>query len=131
MFWDLFGEMGHPIRATCRIWALLLARLLELNATQESTLGLIFHWADQKGLPLLDLKDLRSMANDVGQRSKDLMAKYGNAAAISVGAIQRRLLVLEEQGAGNFFGEPALDINDFIRTAPDGRGYINIRPPTS
>jgi DNA helicase HerA-like ATPase len=127
MFWDLFGEMGHPIRATVQdMGPLLLARLLELNETQEGVLNIMFRVAADEGLPLLDLKDLRSMANDVGQRSKDLMAKYGNAAAISVGAIQRRLLVLEEQGAGNFFGEPALDINDFIRTAPDGRSYINI-----
>jgi DNA helicase HerA-like ATPase len=127
VFWDLFGEMGHPIRATVQdMGPLLLARLLELNETQEGVLNIMFRVAADEGLPLLDLKDLRSMANDVGQRSKDLMAKYGNAAAISIGAIQRRLLVLEEQGAGNFFGEPALDINDFIRTAPDGRGYINI-----
>ena len=77
-------------------------------------------------MPLLDLKDLRSMANDVGQRGKSLMTKYGNVSAVSVGAIQRRLLVLEEQGANNFFGEPALDIKDFIRTAPDGRGVVNI-----
>jgi DNA double-strand break repair helicase HerA and related ATPase len=127
VFWDLFGEMGHPIRATVQdMGPLLLARLLELNETQEGVLNIMFRVAADEGLPLLDLKDLRSMANDVGQRSKDLMAKYGNAAAISIGAIQRRLLVLEEQGAGNFFGEPALDINDFIRAAPDGRGYINI-----
>jgi hypothetical protein len=105
---------------------LLLSRLLELNETQEGVLNILFRVAADEGMPLLDLKDLRAMANDVGQRGKSLMTKYGNVAAISVGAIQRRLLVLEEQGAGNFFGEPALDIDDFIRTAPDGRGIINI-----
>jgi DNA helicase HerA-like ATPase len=127
VFWDLFGEQGHPIRATVQdMGPLLLARLLELNETQEGVLNIMFRVAADEGMPLLDLKDLRSMANDVGTRGKELMAKYGNAAAISIGAIQRRLLVLEEQGAGQFFGEPALDINDFIRTAPDGRGFINI-----
>jgi uncharacterized protein len=127
IFWDLFGEQGHPIRATVQeMGPLLLARLLELNETQEGVLNILFRVAADENMPLLDLKDLRAMANDVGQRGKSLMTKYGNVAAISVGAIQRRLLVLEEQGAGNFFGEPALDINDFIRTASDGRGTINI-----
>src|SRR5262249_19911066 len=87
---------------------------------------IIFRVAADEKMPLLDLKDLRSLANDVGQRGKALITKYGNVSAISVGAIQRRVLVLEEQGAGTFFGEPALDIDDFIRTAPDGRGVINI-----
>jgi len=127
IFWDLFGEQGHPVRATVQeMGPLLLSRLLELNETQEGVLNILFRVAADEGMPLLDLKDLRAMANDVGQRGKSLMTKYGNVAAISVGAIQRRLLVLEEQGAGNFFGEPALDINDFIRRAPDGRGIINI-----
>src|SRR6185295_14397605 len=127
VFWDLFGEQGHPVRATVQdMGPLLLARLLELNETQEGVLNIMFRVAADEKLPLLDLKDLRSMANDIGQRGKTLMTKYGNVAAISVGAIQRRLLVLEEQGANNFFGEPALDINDFMRTAPDGRGVVNI-----
>jgi DNA helicase HerA-like ATPase len=127
VFWDLFGEQGHPVRATVQeMGPLLLSRLLELNETQEGVLNILFRVAADESMPLLDLKDLRAMANDVGQRGKSLMTKYGNVAAISVGAIQRRLLVLEEQGAENFFGEPALDINDFIRTAPDGRGVINI-----
>jgi uncharacterized protein len=126
-FWDLFGEQGHPIRATVRdMGPLLLARLMELNETQEGVLNILFRVAADEKLPLLDLKDLRSMANDVGQRGKELMTKYGNVSAVSVGAIQRRLLVLEEQGANNFFGEPALDIADFMRTAPDGRGFVNI-----
>jgi DNA helicase HerA-like ATPase len=89
-------------------------------------LSILFRVAADGDMPLLDLKDLRAMASDVGQRGKSLMTKYGNVAAISVGAIQRRLLVLEEQGAGNFFGEPALDIKDFMRVAADGRGFINI-----
>jgi hypothetical protein len=127
VFWDLFGEEGHPIRATVQeMGPLLLSRLMELNETQEGVLNIIFRVAADEGLPLLDLNDLRSMANDVGQRGKQLMTKYGNVSAVSVGAIQRRLLVLEEQGANKFFGEPALDIADFIRTVPDGRGVVNI-----
>ena len=127
VFWDLFGEQGHPVRATVQeMGPLLLSRLLELNETQEGVLNILFRVAADEDMPLLDLKDLRAMANDVGQRGKSLMTKYGNVAAISVGAIQRRLLVLEEQGAGNFFGEPALDIKDFMRVGADGRGFINI-----
>ena len=123
VFWDLFGEQGHPVRATVQeMGPLLLSRLLELNETQEGVLNILFRVAADEDMPLLDLKDLRAMANDVGQRGKSLMTKYGNVAAISVGAIQRRLLVLEEQGAGNFFGEPALDIKDFMRVGNDGRG---------
>jgi DNA helicase HerA-like ATPase len=105
---------------------LLLSRLMQLNETQEGVLNIIFRVAADEGLPLLDLNDLRAMANDVGQRGKSLITKYGNVSAVSVGAIQRRLLVLEEQGANKFFGEPALDIADFMRTAPDGRGVVNI-----
>src|SRR5215468_2225593 len=127
LFWDLFGEQGHPIRATVQdMGPLLLARLMELNETQEGVLNILFRVAADENMPLLDLKDLRSMANDVGQRGKSLMTKYGNVSTVSVGAIQRRLLVLEEQGADNFFGEPALEIGDFMRTAADGRGFVNI-----
>ena len=127
VFWDVFGEQGHPVRATVQdMGPLLLSRLLELNETQEGVLNILFRVAADEDMPLLDLKDLRAMANDIGQRGKSLMTKYGNVAAISVGAIQRRLLVLEEQGADTFFGEPALDIKDFMRVANDGRGYINI-----
>jgi DNA helicase HerA-like ATPase len=127
VFWDLFAEQGHPIRATVQeMGPLLLSRLMELNETQEGVLNIIFRVAADEKMPLLDLKDLRALANDVGQRGKSLMTKYGNVSAISVGAIQRRLLVLEEQGAANFFGEPALDIRDFIKTTADGRGTINI-----
>src|SRR5690349_19564363 len=103
VFWDLFGEQGHPIRATVQdMGPLLLARLLELNDTQEGVLNIMFRVAADEGMPLLDLKDLRSMANDVGQRGKAIMTKYGNASTVSVGAIQRRLFVLDEQGANNF-----------------------------
>src|SRR4029077_6594196 len=102
------------------------SRLMELNETQEGVLNIIFRVAADEKMPLLDLKDLRSMANDIGQRGKALITKYGNVSAVSVGAIQRRLLVLEEQGANNFFGEPALDIGDVRRTAADGRGFVNI-----
>jgi DNA helicase HerA-like ATPase len=127
VFWDVFGEQGHPVRATVQdMGPLLLSRLLELNETQEGVLNILFRVAADEDMPLLDLKDLRAMANDIGQRGKSLMTKYGNVAAISVGAIQRRLLVLEEQGADAFFGEPALDIKDFMRVGNDGRGYINI-----
>ena len=127
MFWDLFGQQGHPIRATVQeMGPLLLSRLMELNETQEGVLNILFRVAADENMPLLDLKDLRAMANDIGQRGKELMTKYGNVSAVSVGAIQRRLLVLEEQGADHFFGEPALDIKDFIRTTPDGRGVVNI-----
>ena len=127
VFWDLFGEQGHPIRATVQdMGPLLLSRLLELNETQEGVLNILFRVAADEKLPLLDLNDLRSMANDIGQRGKQLMTKYGNVSAVSVGAIQRRLLVLDEQGANRFFGEPALDIMDFLKQSPDGRGIVNI-----
>ncbi len=127
VFWDLLGEQGHPIRTTVsEIGPLLLARLLELNDTQEGVLNVLFELADDEGLLLLDLKDLRAMLAHVAERSSELSAVYGNVSKASVGAIQRRLLVLERQGGENFFGEPALDIRDFIRTAPDGRGMVNI-----
>jgi hypothetical protein len=127
IFWDLFGEQGHPVRTTVQeMGPLLLARLLELNEVQEGVLNILFRVAADEKMPLLDLKDLRAMVTEVGNRGKELQTKYGTVSAVSAGAIQRRLLVLEEQGANNFFGEPALDIKDFIRTAPDGRGMINI-----
>ncbi len=129
-FWDLFGEMGHPIRATmAEMGPLLLARLLELNDTQEGVLNILFRYADENGLLLLDLKDLRAMLAELGANralQAQLQATYGNVSAASVGAIQRQLLVLENQGAANFFGEPALDIRDFMRCDAQGRGFINI-----
>ncbi len=130
VFWDLFGEQGHPIRATvAEMGPLLISRLLELNATQEGALNIIFRYADDNGLALLDLKDLRAMLAEIGQDNalqSQLTATYGNISDQTIGAIQRQLLVLENQGAANFFAEPALDIKDFIKTDRDGRGVINI-----
>lgn len=127
VFWDLFGENGHPVRATVQeMGPLLLARLLELNEVQEGVLNIMFRVAADEKMLLLDLKDLRAIVTDVGNRGKEIQTKYGNVSATSAGAIQRRLLVLEEQGANHFFGEPALDIKDFMRTANDGRGVINL-----
>ena len=127
IFWDVFGEQGHPIRATVQdMGPLLLSRLLELNEVQEGVLNIAFRVAADEKMPLLDLKDLRSLMNNIAERSKEIGAKYGNVATTSIGSIQRRFLVLEEQGASQFFGEPALDIMDFIRLAPDGRGVISI-----
>ena len=123
---DIKGDLSGVAEPGVKKDGLLLARLLELNETQEGVLNILFRVAADEDMPLLDLKDLRAMANDIGQRGKSLMTKYGNVAAISVGAIQRRLLVLEEQGADAFFGEPALDIKDFMRVGNDGRGYINV-----
>jgi DNA helicase HerA-like ATPase len=127
VFWDLFGEQGHPIRATVsEMGPLLLARLLELNDVQEGILNIGFRVADDNSLPVLDLKDLRALLNFCGENEKEIDTKYGNIAKQSVGAIQRQLLRLENQGADKFFGEPALDIRDFMKTDRDGRGIINI-----
>ena len=130
VFWDLFGEQGHPIRATvAEMGPLLLARLLELNDTQEGALNIIFRYADDNGLALLDLKDLRALIAEIAQDNalqSQLTATYGNISDQTIGAIQRQLLVLENQGATHFFAEPALDIMDFIKTDRDGRGVINI-----
>ena len=127
VFWDVFGEKGHPIRATVNdMGPLLLGRMLELNEVQEGVLNIAFRVASDEKMPLDDLADLRAIVNDISERGKELTTKYGNVATASVGAIQRRILVLEEQGAGHFFGLPAFDIKDFVRTAPDGRGIVNI-----
>lgn len=127
IFWDLFGEKGHPIRTTItEMGPLLLSRLLDLNETQEGVLNIAFRIADDENMLLLDLKDLRALLVHVAERAKELTMEYGNISKNSVGAIQRRLLVLEEQGAENFFGEPALRIEDFMRTDTDGRGMINV-----
>lgn len=127
IFWDVFGEQGHPVRATVSdMGPLLLSRLLELTEVQEGVLNVAFRLASDEKMPLVDLQDLRSLLADIGKRGKELTTKYGTVATVSVGAIQRRLLVLEEQGAEHFFGEPALDIMDFLRVAPDGRGVINL-----
>lgn len=127
VFWDVFGHRGHPLRTTpSEMGPLLLARLLELNEVQEGVLNVAFRLADEEGLLLLDLKDLRALLAHVAARAGELSARYGQVSAASVGAIQRRLLVLETQGAAQFFGEPALALRDLLRTAPDGRGHVNI-----
>lgn len=127
IFWDLFGEKGHPIRTTIsEMGPLLLARLMELNPTQEGVLNIAFRLADDEGLLLLDLKDLRALMINMAERSKEISAIYGNVSKASIGAIQRQLLVLEEQGADHFFAEPALNIADLMRTERDGRGMINV-----
>ena len=127
ILWDLAGQQGHPIRATVSdIGPLLLSRLLELNDTQEGLLNIAFKFADDEGMLLLDFKDLRSILQHMGENAQDFQNAYGNVSSSSIGAIQRRLLVLEQQGAESFFGEPALDLWDVIRTAPNGYGNINI-----
>lgn len=127
MFWDVFGEQGHPIRTTVtEMGPLLLSRLMGLSDAQEGALNIAFKIADQEGLALLDLKDLRALLKDLADRGKEITTEYGNVAATTIGAIQRQLVVIEEQGGDKFFGEPALDIKDFMRTARDGRGYVNI-----
>ncbi len=127
VFWDVFGEQGHPLRSTIsEMGPLLLTRVLNLNDTQGGVLSLVFKVADDNGLLLLDLKDLRSMLQFVADNSKSLTTEYGNVSAASVGAIQRRLLELEQQGGDKFFGEPALDMNDMMQTDGQGRGAVNI-----
>ncbi|MGE0034263.1 MAG: helicase HerA-like domain-containing protein [Xanthobacteraceae bacterium] len=127
IFWDLFGEQGHPVRATIsEVGPLLLSRLMDLNDVQEGVLNVTFRVADEQGLLLLDLKDLRAMLGYVAEHAAELTVQYGNVSKQTIGTIQRQLLVLENQGGNNFFGEPALALKDFIRTDRDGRGYINI-----
>jgi DNA helicase HerA-like ATPase len=127
VFWDVFGAEGHPIRATIsEMGPLLLSRLLQLNDTQEGVLNIAFRIADEQGLALLDLKDLRAILGLVADSATELQKTYGNVSPATVGTIQRQLLVLENQGANSFFGEPALDLNDFMRTDRDGRGIVNI-----
>ncbi|MCQ8897753.1 DUF853 domain-containing protein [Limnobacter humi] len=125
--WDVLGKQGHPVRATVTdLGPLLLGRLLNLNDTQEGVLNLVFKIADDNGLALLDLKDLRAMLQFVGDNAKDFTTQYGNISAASIGAIQRGLLSLESQGADQFFGEPMLNIADMMQTDGQGRGVINI-----
>ena len=127
VFWDLFGEQGHPIRCTVtEMGPLLLARLLELNDTQEGVLNIAFRLADENQWPLIDLKDLRALLTFCAENLKEVSGKYGNVSGASVGAIQRQLLMLENQGADRFFGEPALNLDDFMRTDREGRGIVNI-----
>ena len=127
MFWDMFGKKGHPIRTTVsEMGPLLLSRLLGLNATQEGVLNIAFAVADEEGLLLLDLDDLRAVLNHVSDNAEEYEAYYGRVASVSVAAIHRALLVLEQQGGTQLFGEPALNIYDFMQTAPNGQGAINI-----
>jgi uncharacterized protein len=127
VFWDLFGEQGHPIRTTVsEIGPLLLARMLNLNDTQEGVLSAVFRIADDQGLLLLDFKDLKAMITYVSENAADFKAEYGNLSPASLGAIQRNLLALADQGGDKFFGEPSLNILDFIQTDSNGRGNINL-----
>ena len=125
--WDIFGEKGHPVRATVSdLGPLLLARLLNLNDVQSGVLNIIFRIADDQGLLLLDFKDLRAITQYIGDNAKSFQNQYGNISSASIGAIQRGLLSLEQQGAAHFFGEPMLDIKDWMRTDANGKGVINI-----
>ncbi|WP_449192294.1 helicase HerA-like C-terminal domain-containing protein [Thauera sp.] len=127
VFWDVFGEQGHPVRATISdMGPLLIARLLNLNDIQTGVLTLVFKIADDNGMLLLDLKDLRAMVQFVGENAKSFTTEYGNISPASIGAIQRNLLALEQQGGDVFFGEPMLDIHDLMQTDAEGRGVINV-----
>ncbi len=127
VFWDVFGEAGHPARATIsEMGPLFLARLLNLNDTQAAVLTLAFKVADDRGLLLLDLKDLRALVQYVGENAKTFTTQYGNVSAASIGAIQRGILTLEQEGGEKVFGEPALDIEDLIQTDASGRGVVNV-----
>ena len=126
-FWDLFGQQGHPVRTTiAEMGPLLVSRLLELSEPQEGVVNIAFRVADEQGMPLLDLKDLQALLVWVGEQREELTLRYGNVSASSIGTIQRRLLVLENQGGAELFGEPALALSDIISTTADGRGRINI-----
>ena len=126
-FWDVYGEKGHPVRATVSdIGPTLMSRILGLTEAQEGVLNIVFRVADDMGMELVDFKDLRSMVNYVAEHKSEYTTVYGNIATASIGAVVRSLLPLEDQGAELFFGEPMLDIRDWIRCAPDGRGYINL-----
>ena len=126
-FWDMYGKQGHPVRTTIsEIGPILLARMLELNDTQEGVLNIAFRIADEEGMLLLDLKDLRSLLISIAERASEISTTYGNVSKQSIGAIQRSLLRLEDQGGDKFFGEPALDLKDLMRTDIDGKGYVNI-----
>jgi hypothetical protein len=127
IFWDLFGEQGHPIRATVsEMGPLLLSRLMNLTEAQEGIINIAFRLADEEGLLLLDMKDLQALLANIAERADEIGTRYGNVTKASVGAIQRTLLILDQQGASHFFGEPALKISDLMRTTRDGRGAINV-----
>jgi DNA helicase HerA-like ATPase len=127
IFWDVFGEQGHPVRATVsEMGPLLLSRMMDLNDVQEGVLNIAFKVADEQGLLLLDMKDLRAILSFIAEHAAELTTEYGNVSKQTVGTIQRQLLVLENQGGARFFGEPALALKDFMRTDSDGRGMVNI-----
>ncbi len=127
VFWDVFGEQGHPVRATVsEMGPLLLSRMMDLNDVQEGVMNIAFRVADEQGLLLLDMKDLRAILSFIAEHAAELTTQYGNVSKQTVGTIQRQLLVLENQGGSSFFGEPALALKDFMRTDRDGRGMINI-----
>jgi uncharacterized protein len=127
VFWDVFGGQGHPVRATVsEMGPLLLSRMMDLNDVQEGVLNVVFKVADEQGLLLLDMKDLRAMLSFIAEHAAELTTEYGNVSKQTVGTIQRQLLVLENQGGASFFGEPALTLKDFMRTDSDGRGMVNI-----
>ncbi len=131
VFWDLYGQKGHPIRTTIsEIGPVLLARMLNLNEVQEGVLSVVFHVADKEGLLLLDLDDLRSMLAYVGENAERIGREVGNVAPASIAAIQRSILQLEQQGGADFFGEPALRLEDMLRTGLDGRGQVNVLDAT-
>ena len=132
IFWDVFGAQGHPVRATvAEMGPLLLARMLELNDTQEGVLNIAFKLADDQGMLLLDFKDLTAILQSVAENADQLTTTYGNVSKATIGTIQRRLLTLEQQGAENFFGEPALELADLMLTTPDGRVRSTCWRPTS
>ncbi|MEO1475127.1 MAG: helicase HerA-like domain-containing protein [Pseudomonadota bacterium] len=134
VFWDVFGEKGHPVRTTIsEMGPLLLSRLMDLTDTQEGVLTIAFEYADDNDMLLLDLKDLRKLLIHMGDKeiAREISSEYGNVAKASLGAIQRNLLVLEREGAEQFFGEPALRLDDLMRTTRDGRGYINVLDSTT
>src|SRR5881394_783971 len=127
IFWDVYGKAGHPVRATISdMGPLLLGRMLGLNETQEGVLAVVFKIADDNGLLLLDLKDLRAMLEYVGDNAAQFKTQYGNVSAASIGTIQRNLLTLGEQGGDKFFGEPALDFDDLLQTGSGGKGVVNV-----
>src|SRR5689334_5060445 len=127
IYWDLFGVKGHPVRTTVsEIGPVLMSRLLQLNDTQEGVLNIVFKVADEQGLLLLDFKDLQSVLQWAAENAGILTTKYGNVSKQSIGTIQRSLLTLEQQGGDRFFGEPALDLKDMIRTDASGFGVVNV-----
>ncbi|MGY6549769.1 MAG: helicase HerA-like domain-containing protein [Roseinatronobacter sp.] len=127
IFWDFFGEHGHPVRATiAELGPLLLSRMLDLTEAQEGVINVAFRISDDEGLPILDLKDLRAILGFLGENQRAISQTYGNVTTQSIGAIQRKLLVLENQGAAHFFSEPALELADFMRVGADGRGLVSI-----